>query len=206
MEDVLINGTAGGLGIYGHPSAGKTGTTDSSSNVWFDGFTPQLSTAVWMADYTAPNTNPLTNVCLPSGCFAEVFGATIPAPMWHQFMTFAESGLPYAALPPPASEYAVASGNGIPNIAGMSPSAALAALQQVGLTGQVSGTAVDSTEPAGTVASTSPAIGSQAPGNGVIIIYLSNGHAPPPSPSPTTQPSASPSGHPTTSPSPTKTK
>ena len=32
----------------GCPAAGKTGTTDDFTDAWFVGFTPRLSTAVWV--------------------------------------------------------------------------------------------------------------------------------------------------------------
>jgi penicillin-binding protein 1A len=37
--------TASGLGC---PTAGKTGTTDNNNDAWFVGYTPHLSTAVWL--------------------------------------------------------------------------------------------------------------------------------------------------------------
>jgi penicillin-binding protein 1A len=37
--------TASGLGC---PAAGKTGTTDNNNDAWFVGYTPDLSTAVWL--------------------------------------------------------------------------------------------------------------------------------------------------------------
>jgi penicillin-binding protein 1A len=83
MKQVLINGTAGGLGI-GCPSAGKTGTTSSFTDAWFVGITPKLSTAVWVG---YPNeTTSMTSV--PG--YGPIFGATIPAPIWHDFMAAAK--------------------------------------------------------------------------------------------------------------------
>ena len=53
LKGVLTRGTArsvGGLDGGARPSAGKTGTQDNNSNAWFVGFTPQLTTAVWVGD------------------------------------------------------------------------------------------------------------------------------------------------------------
>ncbi len=48
MQQVVTSGTGTRARLAGgRPAAGKTGTTDKSNNVWFVGFTPQLSTAVW---------------------------------------------------------------------------------------------------------------------------------------------------------------
>jgi penicillin-binding protein 1A len=78
MKAVLDHGTAAGQGI-GCPAAGKTGTTSSNTDVWFIGVTPHLSTAVWVG---YPNETRTLG--------SSVFGATIPAPIWHDFMSVAK--------------------------------------------------------------------------------------------------------------------
>src|SRR5437763_10050387 len=51
LTQVLTKGTAAGVGpLRPWPSAGKTGTTDGPYDTWFVGYTPQRSTAVWVAD------------------------------------------------------------------------------------------------------------------------------------------------------------
>src|SRR4029453_18377962 len=47
LRGVLISGTARGRGID-RPAAGKTGTTQNNRDAWFIGYTPTLSTSVWM--------------------------------------------------------------------------------------------------------------------------------------------------------------
>ncbi|MBE9031520.1 penicillin-binding protein 1A [filamentous cyanobacterium LEGE 11480] len=73
MQGVITRGTAKNAAI-GRPAAGKTGTTSSERDVWFAGFTPQLSTAVWVGndDYTT----------LGRGATG---GGTV-APIWRRFM------------------------------------------------------------------------------------------------------------------------
>ncbi|HMJ02549.1 MAG TPA: penicillin-binding transpeptidase domain-containing protein, partial [Conexibacter sp.] len=78
MEQVLIGGTAAGYGI-GCPAGGKTGTTSNNTDVWFVGTTPRLSTAVWVG--FPDDTRTLGS---------STFGATIPAPIWNQFMNVAK--------------------------------------------------------------------------------------------------------------------
>ena len=86
LTQVLKNGTAGGLSI-GRPAAGKTGTTDKSVDAWFIGYTPEITTAVWMGDPTAET--PMTSV---GGI--QVFGATYPARIWAQYMKSALGNSP----------------------------------------------------------------------------------------------------------------
>ncbi len=86
LTQVLKNGTAGGLSI-GRPAAGKTGTTDHNQDAWFIGYTPEITTAVWMGDPTAET--PMTNVGGRS-----VFGATYPAEIWAAYMKSALGNSP----------------------------------------------------------------------------------------------------------------
>jgi penicillin-binding protein 1A len=83
LKGVLDHGTAAGLGI-GCPAAGKTGTTSSFTDAWFVGYTPKLSTAVWVG-YPKETTS---MTAVPG--YGEVFGATIPAPIWQEFMNAAK--------------------------------------------------------------------------------------------------------------------
>ena len=52
VNDVLgqnaLYGTGAGSGDGIHPNAGKTGTTENHADAWFDGYTRQLTTVVWM--------------------------------------------------------------------------------------------------------------------------------------------------------------
>ncbi|MGH3995577.1 MAG: transglycosylase domain-containing protein, partial [Pseudonocardiaceae bacterium] len=47
LEMNVQSGT-GTAASYGCPAAGKTGTTDEAKDAWFVGYTPRLSTAVWV--------------------------------------------------------------------------------------------------------------------------------------------------------------
>ena len=47
LEMNVTSGTGTAAG-YGCPAAGKTGTTDEAKDAWFVGYTPRLSTAVWV--------------------------------------------------------------------------------------------------------------------------------------------------------------
>ncbi|MGI8407308.1 MAG: transglycosylase domain-containing protein, partial [Actinomycetota bacterium] len=47
LTSVVTSGTATSANI-GRPVAGKTGTTGNNGNAWFAGYTPQLSTVVWL--------------------------------------------------------------------------------------------------------------------------------------------------------------
>ena len=88
LKDVLVSGTAAGSGL-GRPAAGKTGTTDSSKDAWFVGYTPNLSCAVWVGDDR-------------SRSMGSMYGSGAPLSIWHSFMTRAVQELPYADFVRPA--------------------------------------------------------------------------------------------------------
>ena len=70
-------GTAAQIGC---PAAGKTGTTDDFTDAWFVGFTPTLSTAVWVGYPEAR-----ASMTAVAG-YGAMFGGTAPAPIWGDYM------------------------------------------------------------------------------------------------------------------------
>jgi len=97
LKDVIGHGTGTAADI-GRPNgtAGKTGTAENYSNAWFVGYTPQLSTAVWMG--YSDSLRPLVNIKGVS----RVFGGTIPAKAWHDYMAAALDGVPPVDFVPPS--------------------------------------------------------------------------------------------------------
>ena len=93
LEDNVRYGT-GTQAALDRPVAGKTGTTDEHADAWFVGYTPGLSTAVWMG-YTRGEV-PMTNVHGIS-----VSGGSFPAEIWRRFMDPALAGLPARDFPEP---------------------------------------------------------------------------------------------------------
>ena len=59
LQQVVLWGTGSAAGGVGSPVAGKTGTTEHSSDAWFIGYTPNLTTAVWMG--YASSSRPMVN-------------------------------------------------------------------------------------------------------------------------------------------------
>ncbi len=75
-------GTGAGSGDGIHPNAGKTGTTENHADAWFDGYTRQLSTVVWMG-------YPKGEIPMLDVHGVAVAGATYPVPIWHEYMAAA---------------------------------------------------------------------------------------------------------------------
>jgi penicillin-binding protein 1A len=80
LKTVITSGT-GTAANYGCPAAGKTGTAENEDNAWFVGYTPKLSTAVWVG-------YPQGNI----GMGSYGFGGVAAAPIWHDYMLSASNG------------------------------------------------------------------------------------------------------------------
>jgi penicillin-binding protein 1A len=81
LEDVVALGTGynvrapdRGALSYEIPAAGKTGTTNDATNVWFMGFTPNLMAAVWFG------------MDRPMTIWERATGGGDVAPVWGRFM------------------------------------------------------------------------------------------------------------------------
>jgi penicillin-binding protein 1A len=87
------------LSDFPRPAAGKTGTTDENVDAWFVGFTPQMTTAVWMGD-------PANETTSMNPFFGQaVFGGTIPARIWRAFMEPALANQPVLNFTPPDASF-----------------------------------------------------------------------------------------------------
>ena len=87
LEGVVRSGT-GTAAYFGRPVAGKTGTGENYTNAWFCGYVPQLATCVWIG-YPQQQRSLYNVEGVP-----QVFGGSIPAEIWHDFMAQATLGMP----------------------------------------------------------------------------------------------------------------
>ncbi|WP_033817599.1 transglycosylase domain-containing protein [Kitasatospora sp. MBT63] len=88
---VTEKGTGSSLGLDGgRQIAGKTGTTDNRYAAWFTGFTPELSTSVWLGGTTG-NVS-MKNIKIGGKYFSAVYGADGPGPIWQLAMNDALDG------------------------------------------------------------------------------------------------------------------
>ena len=104
MQSVFTEGTAHvalALG-FDRAAAGKTGTTSNHRDSWFAGFTPQLTTVVWVGMDQMPVPEPSAD---PRGARKKpasrinLTGATSALPIWAAFMKEALAGEPPQSFP-----------------------------------------------------------------------------------------------------------
>ena len=91
LERVPKYGTAASAfsGWWPWPLAGKTGTANLNTNVWFCGYTRQVATAVWVGSNGTPYS------------LGSVFGGTVAAPIWRAYMSRVMQGQPALGFPEP---------------------------------------------------------------------------------------------------------
>jgi penicillin-binding protein 1A len=79
----------------GRPAAAKTGTTDNFADAWLVGYTPNLSTAVWVGYSNA-------QIEMRSVHGISVSGGSFPAMIWHDFVVPALASSPALPFPSPS--------------------------------------------------------------------------------------------------------
>ena len=83
LRDVVRRGTGRRARVLERSDlAGKTGTTDDSADTWFNGFSPEVATTVWVG---FPNHSPLGE---------REYGSNTPLPIWIDYMREALKGRP----------------------------------------------------------------------------------------------------------------
>jgi penicillin-binding protein 1A len=93
LEENIHSGT-GTAAAIDRPAAGKTGTTDDHADAWFAGYTPDLTTVVWVG-------YPQGEIPMESVHGIAVAGGTFPAEIWRRFMLPALAGRPALPWPQP---------------------------------------------------------------------------------------------------------
>ncbi len=90
LRGVVVDGTATMFHDLdeeiGHPSAGKTGTTDNFADAWYVGYTPRLCTSVWVG--YPEGRRSLVGV----HGIQEPNGETLPMDIWSDYMAKATEG------------------------------------------------------------------------------------------------------------------
>ncbi len=171
MQQVVCCGTAprASIASEGWRAGGKTGTAQRNADAWFIGYTPVLSTAVWMG-------HPEGRVPMPGET-----GGNVPARIWHDFMVRALEGVEPVDFPdaPPGGDARppVEGEVEVPDVRGMEELEALRELADAGLSATVN--EVPSERPAGTVVFQTPRPGNIVEAGTTVTLGVSTGVAPP---------------------------
>jgi penicillin-binding protein 1A len=166
LERVVTSGTGIRANLGSRPVFGKTGSTNELNDAWFSGCTRQLCSATWVGHKNA--LIPMYDV----HDFDRVYGGTIPALIWHDFMLAATRGMQVIDFPPapgPASAT-------VPNVLGKTQQEAEEILDEANFTPIPK--AVPSLIPLGQVSAQSPAAGARVVAGSAVYVHVSNGTVP----------------------------
>ncbi|MGB5823337.1 MAG: transglycosylase domain-containing protein, partial [Proteocatella sp.] len=79
MKDVVNRGTGRSAKVSNMTTVGKTGTTNDEKDIWFSGYTPYYTSALWIGEDQPKDMNQSSNV---------------PSALWGKIMNRVHSGLP----------------------------------------------------------------------------------------------------------------
>ncbi|MFE5631326.1 transglycosylase domain-containing protein [Streptomyces sp. NPDC056543] len=86
LKGVVEDGTGTKAGLSDRDNAGKTGTTNDRKDAWFVGYTPNLSTAVWVGDDVGEKQS-MYDITIGGEYYGKVCGGCLPGPIWKIAMT-----------------------------------------------------------------------------------------------------------------------
>lgn len=174
----VLNGTAT-TDANGTGSAfqfAKTGTTDHAHQTWLVGGSSKTVTAVWVGNVSG-ETNLREVYGWPTCASQNYAGQAALARhcLWHEMRQAAEDEYPgNTSWPDPAPQYLTGQQASVPNVAGMTLDAATSVLTTAGFQVKV-GKPVDSDVQQGSIASSDPQAGEQAPAGTVVKVFPSSG-------------------------------
>jgi penicillin-binding protein 1A len=179
LEKVVSQGT-GHRADIGRPQAGKTGTATDHTDVWFTGFVPQLTTAVWVGYPDRPI--PMERFTIWNDAEGKeqfvkrAYGGTVAAPVWKAFMEYATRDLPpldFPDEPPGAGIYRIVPRTVVPDLTGLNGEGIADAVYGAGL--RLEHIAVASSLPEGQTISITPRAGTALRQGSTVNVLVSSG-------------------------------
>ncbi|WP_291378400.1 penicillin-binding protein [Demequina sp.] len=171
LTQVMTSGTGKRLGI-GRPSAGKTGTAQNNTHMWFVGYTPQVVAAVWSGSADADI--PLRFMSINGRYQRYWYGADISGPAWQTFMSKAIA--PYGVVGLPSASDSMINGVNlrVPDVVGLSEKEAHWAINDAGFQYAKSAQPVyQPGVPAGQIVQQSPVADATMRAGGTVTYYMS---------------------------------
>ncbi|USQ76666.1 transglycosylase domain-containing protein [Ornithinimicrobium cryptoxanthini] len=163
------------------PAAGKTGTADESKHTWFAGFTPKLSTAVWIGSPGAKYEGDLKDFTIGDNRVDGWFyGSKLAAVLWKELMDTALEDEPIEQFDEPSNAVLYGEDRPVPDVKGITLEEAIRTLGESGFIGEEVRTS--SSLPEGTVLYTSPGAGTMMKAGKTVYVYTSTAYVAPPPP------------------------
>jgi len=176
LEQAVSRGT-GGNAYIGRPQAGKTGTHEDHTDAWFVGFIPQYTTSVWVG--FPDGQVEMRNIVINGTYYDRVWGSSVPAPIWADFMEIVSSGLPaldFAPDPAGIEAYYQTPRAEVPDVIGMDIDRAVKEIYKAGF--DVEWEYVNADEPEDEVVAQDPEHPTKIKQGETVALEVSNGRTP----------------------------
>jgi membrane peptidoglycan carboxypeptidase len=176
LSKVMEVGSGKRFQLAGRPSAGKTGTAQNNTHTWFAGYTPQISSVVWIGN---PDKDvPQQFITINGKFYRYVFGSLLAGPTWKLFMDRALAN--YDAVGLPAVSPSVLNGvsRPVPDVKCLTEDEAQFELNKAGFLYENGGSLYSFECPAGTVAQVTPEVGTSLGPGATVYYYLSTDQLP----------------------------
>ena len=161
----------------GRPAAGKTGTAQNNTHLWFVGYTPQVSAAVWVGN--AEGDIPIHGFTI-NGVFKRFwYGGDIAPPIWGDFMGSVMGAYPVADFNPPSATVLNGVQVPVPDVSGMTEDDAQFEINKAGFIYQLGPETFYRPDlPVGTIVSTNPVAGTTLTMGSTVTYYKSTDQYP----------------------------
>ncbi|NTV38958.1 MAG: PASTA domain-containing protein [Demequinaceae bacterium] len=181
LETVFVKPGTAYKSALGRPAAGKTGTSQENKHMWFVGYTPQITTSVWVgnAEVDLPMQRTKVggrwqNFVINGKGQAYWYGGDIAAPIWNTYMSAMTAGMD----PTPFRDVTATMLSGVkqpvPDVRNLPEKDAQEAINLAGFAFAVGGELIfDPSVPAGTIVKQSPEAGSSMLPGGTVTYYMS---------------------------------
>lgn len=175
MQGVMTNGSGKYVQLAdGRQSAGKTGTANDNTHLWFMGFVNQMVTTVWMGN--PDHDVPAQHMTIGGQYENYFYGSTIAAPTWKRFVDRALEGVPNEPLADASSTVLNGVPREVPSVVGKSERASHLILNDAGFQFPAKATLrYDPSMTPGTIVGQSPQAGTKAlPGTSVSLVVATD--------------------------------
>lgn len=177
LEEVMKRGSGRKFNLAGgRPSAGKTGTAQNNTHTWFAGYTPQITSVVWVG---SPDRDvPQQRIRINGKYYSYVYGSTIAGPTWANFMNRVHDGAEKLGFGRPSNTMLSGVPRPTPDVLCLPEKDAQNAINDAGMRHERGADLFSQVCPPGTVALQSPAAGTNQNPGATVIYQLATDQRP----------------------------
>ncbi len=181
LETVLVKPGTAYKSALDRPAAGKTGTSQENKHMWFIGYTPQITTSVWVGNaevdvpFQRAKVNGRWQKFTINGVSKDYwYGGDIAAPIWQSYMIPMTAGMEPTGFRDVTAQMLSGVKKPVPDVRNLPEKEAQERINLDGFAFELGAELIfDPTVPAGTIVKQSPEAGSSMLPGGTVTYYMS---------------------------------